>query len=338
MAVSLFAGRGWRIPLITVPVVAAVVATTTGAALRGPVEPSNPHDFADPTVLAVGDTYYAYSTSSRYGAKTFHVPVQRSRSLTGGWSHAHDAMPELPTWVDETVNDGNVWAPALTAHDDGYLLYFTARSASRHHQCIGVARAREPEGPFHSIGSHPLVCQPGDAEDIDPKPFTDTDGTHYLLYRGTREGNATIWLQRLGAGGTATIGHRRALIQADRADEDHVVEAPAMIRHDGEYVLFYSGNGYHSGRYFTNYAIADELCDEFVKHPGQFLNQHTLDDAYQNPGGQDVLHTHRHDFLVFHANTTPTSRAMFVAKLSWNNEPRPDQLDHVSPAPAPGGD
>jgi hypothetical protein len=52
-----------------------------------------------------------------------------------------------------------------------------------------------------------------------PKPFTDTDGTRYLLYSASREGNATIWLQRLHAKGTGTIGQRRAVIQAQRADE-----------------------------------------------------------------------------------------------------------------------
>ena len=116
---SWLGGRGWRKPLMTVPAVAAVVAMTTGAVLRPPVEPSIPHDFADPTVLSVGGTYYAYSTASRYGAETFHVPVQRSRRLTAEWSHARDAMPELPAWVDKTAaGDGSVWAPAVTARGD----------------------------------------------------------------------------------------------------------------------------------------------------------------------------------------------------------------------------
>jgi arabinan endo-1,5-alpha-L-arabinosidase len=316
---SWLAGRGWRNPLMTVAAVAVAVTLTTGGALPAPIEPSIPHDFADPMVLSVGGAYYAYSTASRYGAGTFHVPVQHSRRLTGGWSHAHDAMPELPAWVDPTA-PGSVWAPAVIARDDdGYLLYFTARSASQHVQCIGVGQASTPEGPFHSIGSHPLVCQPGDADDIDPKPFTDTDGTHYLLYSASREGNDTVWLQQLTADGTETIGDRRALIQADRADEDRIVEAPAMIRHGGTYVLFYSGNAYNSGRYFVNYATADALCDQFVKHPGQLLNQHTLHDRYQNPGGQDVVSTHGQDFLVFHAFTSPTRRAMFVAVLEWHH-------------------
>jgi len=308
---------------MTVPAVAAMVATTTGAAWPAPVQPSIPHDFADPTILPVGGAYYAYSTASRYGARIFHVPVQRSTSLTDGWGHARDALPELPAWVDNTApGEGSVWAPAVTAGEEGgYLLYFTAQSAGQHTHCIGVARAGTPQGPFYSIGAHPLVCPPGDVEAVDPKPFTDTDGTHYLLYSSTRRGNATIWLQQLTQDATATIGHRRALIRADRTDENHIVEAPALVRHGRTYVLFYSGNAYNSGRYFVNYAIADALCGEFVKHPGQFLNQHTLGDAYPNPGGQDVLHAHQHDFLVFHAFTTATRRAMFVMGLGWT---RPD--------------
>jgi arabinan endo-1,5-alpha-L-arabinosidase len=320
--------RRWSTPLITVPAIAAVVATTTGAGVPSPIGPSILHDFADPTVLSVGRHYYAYSTNSRYGIKTFHVPVRSSSSLTGRWSDAHDAMPELPAWVDTGTGEGSVWAPAVTTiNHDGYLLYFTARSASQHTHCIGVARAREPGGPFRPIGSQPLVCRPRDVNAVDPKPFTDTGGVRYLLYSASHEGNDTIWLQRLTTDGTETIGDRRALIQADRADEDHIVEAPAMIRHGGTYVLFYSGNAYNSGRYFVNYATADALCDQFVKHPGQLLNQHTLNGTYQNPGGQDVVHTHGQDFLVFHAFTSLTRRSMFVAVLEWHHYPAPRSLD-----------
>jgi len=177
---------------MTVSAVAAMVATTTGAGLPARIRPSIFHDFPDPTVMSVGDTYYAYSTASWYGTKLFHVPVVSSPRLTGGWSQARDAMPALPIWADHTAaGQGSVWAPAVTARDHhDYLLYFTARSASQHTHCIGVARAWAPQGPFHPIGSHPLVCRPADIDAVDPKPFTDTDGRHYLLYSASREGNA----------------------------------------------------------------------------------------------------------------------------------------------------
>lgn len=314
-------GRGWVRLLTTVPAVVAMVASTTAMTLRPPIQPAIPHDFPDPAVLAVGKMYYAYSTASRYGNTIFHVPVESSTSLTGGWDHARDAMPTLPAWVADTAaGEGSVWAPEVSAHsDDGYLLYFTARSASQNAQCIGVARSSSPEGPFHAVTSKPLVCRPGDADAIDPKPFTDTDGRHYLLYSSSHGGDATIWLQQINADGTRTIGHRRAMIRSDRPDEAHVVEAPSLVRHRENYVLFYSGNSYNSGSYFINYATAPSLCDSFVKHSGQFLNRHTLAEAYKNPGGQDVLHDHHHDFLLFHAYTTPTRRAMFVTGLTWDD-------------------
>jgi arabinan endo-1,5-alpha-L-arabinosidase len=307
---------------MTVSAVAAMVATTTGAGQPARIKPAIFHDFPDPTVMSVGGIYYAYSTASWYATRLFHVPVLRSLRLTGGWGHARDAMPELPAWADHTAaGQGSVWTPAVTArgHHDYLLLYFTARSASQHTHCLGVARAWEPQGPFHPIGSHPLVCRPTDVDTVDPKPFTNTDGRHYLLYSASREGNATIWLQRLSSGGTQTIGQLRA----DRAEENHIVEAPTMLRHGGIYGLCYSANAYNSGRYFVNYATAPALGTEFVKHPGPLLNQHTLHDAYPNPGGADVLDTHRQDFVVFHAYTSPTRCAMFVAELTWNDHDDP---------------
>jgi beta-xylosidase len=317
-----FPGRGWASLLITVPAVAVLVATTTAATLRPPIQPAIPHDFPDPAVLVVGGTYYAYSTASQYGTRIFHVPVESSTSLTSGWSHARDAMPTLPPWVADTpAGESSVWAPAIARRGhDGFLLYFTARSASQNAQCIGVALSSSAEGPFHSVRSKPLVCRPEDGDAIDPKPFTDTDGRHYLLYSASQGGNATIWLQETDAEGTKTIGHRRAMIRSDRPDEAHIVESPSLVRHGDDYVLFYSGNAYNSGSYFINYATAPSLCDRFVKHNGQFLNQRTLANAYMNPGGQDVLHHHHRDFLLFHAYTTPAQRAMFVADLSWDDD------------------
>ena len=86
---------------MTVLTVAAAVVTTTGAARPPPIRPSIPHDSPDPTVLALGHRYDAYSTNSRYGTKDFHVPVRSSTRLTRGWSKARDALPEPPVWVDQ---------------------------------------------------------------------------------------------------------------------------------------------------------------------------------------------------------------------------------------------
>ncbi|WP_331533013.1 glycoside hydrolase family 43 protein [Pseudonocardia sp.] len=313
---------------------AAVVAATVAATPAVAIHPVISHDFPDPTLLVVGSTYYAYSTMSTYQGKTWHVPVARATSLTGTWTEITDAMPTLPPWVaKDPSGNGNVWAPEVAARSDGsYILYFTAHSGAKNVQCIGVALAHSPKGPFTSAATQPLVCRPEDVDSIDPKAFTDTDGKQYLLYTSGR-GHATIWLQQVSTDGITPIGQRRALVQSDRADEANIVEAPTLVHHDDEYVLFYSGNTYNSGKYFVNYATASSLAATFVKHPGQFLNKATLGGKFNNPGGQDVVPGRSHDYLVFHAYTTPTQRSMFVVNMTWDDDGNPS-LDLSNPVDA----
>jgi arabinan endo-1,5-alpha-L-arabinosidase len=312
--------RGGLIRLLkTGPAAATVVVATTAAG----IQPAIPHDFPDPALLAVGSNYYAYSTASKYGNKIVHVPVARSSALNGKWTDLGDAMPQLPPWVAKTGAAATVWAPEVAARSDGsYLLYFTARSAARNVQCIGVAVSRSPSGPFESSATNPLVCRPEDVDSIDPSAFSDSDGKQYLLY-SSGKGATTIWLQRVSADGMSPIGDRRALIKADRPDEDHIVEAPAMVKHGDKYVLFYSGNAFNRGTYFVNYATAGSLTGPFVKHDGQFLNRDTLGGTYANPGGEEVVPGRAHDYLLFHAYTGSTQRSMFAVGLTWDAENNP---------------
>jgi beta-xylosidase len=159
-------------------------------------------------------------------------------------------------------------------------------------------------------------------DSIDPQAFTDRDGQRYLLYASGAH-QTTIWLQRTTPDGLALLGGRRALITADRPDESNIVEAPALIAHGSEYVLFYSGNTFNSGKYFVNYATAPSLAGPFRKNAGQFVNRNTMGGAYASPGGQSVLVGPDDDQLVFHASTGPGRRAMFVAELSWGPTGQP---------------
>jgi len=176
---------GWARLLKTGPAVAAVVAATTAST----IQPVIAHDFPDPAVLAVGSIYYGYSTASSYGGKVWHVPVQRATALDGRWTEVGDAMPQLPAWVAKNgANNGNVWAPEVAARSDGsYILYFTARSAAQNVQCIGVALADSPRGPFQAPGPGPLVCRPEDVDSIDPSENVAKIAIAEIFYVGLRE-------------------------------------------------------------------------------------------------------------------------------------------------------
>jgi len=314
---SRFTGSEWARLLVAVSAVALVVVLVAATAV-GTIKPVIDRDFPDPSVVAAGDAYYAYSTAAGYGHEFWHVPVQRSSSLTDDWSPVGDAMPNLPPWVARDGNgNGNVTAPEVIRRDGGdYLLYFVALAQATNVQCIGSALASAPTGPF-APAPNPLICQSGGVDSIDPQAFTDGDGKRYLLY-SSGQSVATIWLQQVAADRTTPIGPRRALIAADRPEEANIAEAPAMVKRGNEYVLFYSGNTYNSGHYFVNYATAHSVAGPFVKHDGQFLSRTSLADAYTNPGGQSVVPGPRGDYLVFHASVGPHDRAMFAAGLKWD--------------------
>ena len=319
---SRFTYTEW-VRLLTASVIVALVTALVAATAVTAMRPAIPRDFPDPSISRDGDSYYAYSTESGYGSSFWHVPVQRADDPAGEWSAVADALPDVPGWVARDAHGrANVTAPDVSRRGAGdYLLYFVARAAAQNVLCVGAALAQTPTGPFRPL-VNPLICQQGRVDSIDPQAFTDSDGTHYLLYT-SGEHDASIWLQRVAEDGTTLIGERRPLIQADRPEEAHIVEAPSLVKHGSEYVLFYSGNAFNSGHYFVNYAAAPALSGSFVKHPGELLNRDSLADVYANPGGQSVMRDTESDYIFFHASTGPGQRAMFVAGLSWTSAGEP---------------
>ncbi|MEE6288198.1 glycoside hydrolase family 43 protein [Georgenia sp. MJ173] len=139
------------------------------------VNPVINDDFPDPDVLEVDGVYYAYGTNGNLR----NVRVARSTDLAS-WEVLDDALPQLPSWVIP----GKTWAPEVTALEDGsYVLYFTATNLTPTLQCIGVATADVPEGPFEVVGDQMLVCPEGEGGAIDASTFLDDDGTRYLLWK-----------------------------------------------------------------------------------------------------------------------------------------------------------
>ncbi|MGI8815001.1 MAG: glycoside hydrolase family 43 protein [Pseudonocardia sp.] len=314
------AQRALAIAVVVLATAPAITAATASAAAPSPTPVPAPvisRDFPDPSVLAVGSSYWAYSTASGYGSAVRHVPLSRAIGLHGPWTDGGDAMPALPSWVD-SVRGGSIWAPDVSARSDGsYLLYFTGRAkAPQNVQCIGAALASSPKGPFHAVSDKPLVCRPDDVDSIDPSAFPDADGKQYVLYTSGR-GKSTIWAQQVTKDGLTPVGERSALLTADRPEEAGVVEAPTLVRRGGKYVLFYSANRYNSGAYFANYATASSLAGPFVKSPGALLNKSSLGGGFTNPGGQDVVPGTKQDYLVFHGYARPGQRSMYVVGLHW---------------------
>jgi beta-xylosidase len=203
-------------------------------------------------------------------------------------------------------------------------MFFTAEHWPSGRQCVGVAVASNPEGPYDSPAAKPLVCPLDDGGAIDASVFVDDDNTAYLLYKtdGNCCGKPTrIELVRLSADGTALAGTARELIRQTQQWEGNLVEAPTLLKRDGRYVLLYSANDYAGAQYAIGYATAAAVAGPYTKADGPFLSTDGSGLTWLGPGGQDVaIAPDGTDRMVFHSwDSAVRYRGINVAPLSWQD-------------------
>ncbi|MEU4243380.1 glycoside hydrolase family 43 protein [Actinoplanes sp. NPDC026619] len=209
-------------------------------------------NFPDPGVLHVDGTWFAYGTNNAVD----NVPLLTSTDLVH-WTEQGDVLPKVGDWAEL----GNTWAPEVVRTDAGkYVLYYTARWKKADRQCIGVAVADDPHGPFADTRGEPLICQDDEGGSIDASPFRDEDGSLYLYWKN--DGNhigvpSHLYAQRLSPDGLHLTGDRVRLLTNNQPWHGTVVEAPEMLRHDGKLYLFYSGGAFDSDGYAVGYATCD---------------------------------------------------------------------------------
>jgi beta-xylosidase len=223
-------------------------------------------DFPDPHVILVEDTYYAYSTNTG----SSNIPVVTSTDLAN-WENLGDALPGLPKW--SMLNFGNAWAPGVIQIEDKFVMYYVARDKEIDRQCIGVAVGDDPAGPFTDPNEAAFICQGDLGGSIDPYPFRDDDDKLYLLWKN--DGNCCgldvwLWIQELSPDGLTLQGEPVQLIMRDQAWERPLIENPAVLKHNGKYYLFYSGNWWESHQYAVGYAICETVkgpCEKPLNEP-----------------------------------------------------------------------
>jgi arabinan endo-1,5-alpha-L-arabinosidase len=310
VAVLLLAGCGSDSPRST----AEPSATAETPAASG--NPVIDQDFPDPDVLQVDGTYYAYATNGQ----NRNVQVATSTDLETWEVLSEDALPELPSWVIP----GKTWAPDVTQIDSTFVMYPTTTNFEPTFQCIAVATADSPEGPFEIVGDEMLVCPEDEGGAIDASTFLDEDGTRYLLWKN--DGNCCgkdtwLYIAPLSDDGLSLAGEATRLVKQDLPFEGNLVEAPTLVERDGTYVLMYSANDYGSDAYAIGYATADSPTGPFTKSEEPLLTTDASGGKYVGPGGQDVVTApDGSDRLVFHSwDAAFIERGVNVAPLEWED-------------------
>jgi beta-xylosidase len=298
----------------------ATGSESTAASSAGEASDGNPvldRDFPDPDVLEVDGTYYAYGTNTA----TLNVQVATSTDLETWEPLADDALPELPAWVIP----GKTWAPEVTEFGPGqYVMYPTTTNFDPSLQCIAVATATAPEGPFEIVGDEMLVCPEDEGGAIDASTFLDDDGTRYLLWKN--DGNCCgldtwLYIAPLSEDGLSLAGESTRLLKQDQTWEGNLIEAPTMVVEDGTYVLLYSANDYGSDAYAIGYGTADSPTGPFTKAEEPLMSTDGTDGRFIGPGGQDVVTApDGSDRLMFHAwDVAFIERGVNVLPLEWED-------------------
>lgn len=311
-------------PLLALLLCLLVAGGCTATTQAPPTEASTSTGFANPVVdanvpdpMVIADDagiWWAFGTNGN-GA---NVQTLRSNDLIT-WEEMPDALPRLPDWTP----GGDIWAPEVARADDGrWLLYYTTPAPRElgQIQCIGLAIADSPAGPYVDSSTKPLVCETDGGGSIDASPFTTADGRRYLYWKsdGNRIGVDTwISVQRLDASGTKLVGKPQRLIKQDQPWEGSLVEAPFVIEAGGTFWLFYSGNAYDSDAYAVGVARASSPTGPFTKRPDPVL---VSNDVAAGPGHSGVIVVDGKLWMVYHAWPPDAVGSVIPGRTMWLSE------------------
>jgi beta-xylosidase len=240
-----------------------------------------------------------------------------------------------PRWAGK-----DFWAPEITRLSDGrFAVFFSAQSKNpKLWHCLGVARARAPEGPWRDLG-RPLRC--GRYGSIDAYPTRDENGRLYLIWK--EDGNAfqrptPMFAQRLQEDGARLLGRPKELFRNNpRSWERKVVEAADVTRHGGYFYLLYSGGLCCTRKcaYAVGVARSKRLLGPWRKYAGNPILRGG--NGWRCPGHTTVVGG---DTALFHAYRAGAGRIagrqLLAAPFTYGPNGWPRIGDGRPPAPAIG--
>ena len=212
-----------------------------------PPPPVLPGYHADPHIAYLDGRYYIYPTTDGMEGWASNSFICCSSKDLKSWQN-HGLILRLG--VDIEWADRNAWAPAIATKNGKYYFYFSAA------QCIGVAVADTPYGPFTDPLGKPLVArgQYG-GQSIDPMVFIDDDGSAYLYF---------------GQGNCNVVKLNDDMISYDpdavkKINPPGYNEGSFVLKRNGIYYLMWSEFDTRDPRYSVAYGTSDSPMGPFKK-------------------------------------------------------------------------
>jgi xylan 1,4-beta-xylosidase len=282
-------------------------------------------DFADPSIIRVGETYYATGTSSEWAP---YFPLYTSLDLVN-WKQIGHVFDKMPEWASSSF-----WAPELYHHKGVFHVYYSARRKTDNVSVIGVATSEDPSKGFTDRG----IIREWGSEAIDGFVFRDNDGKLYFSWKAYGlDQHRPIALMACEMTDDA-LGFKGEPFELRQADGKPIsAEGQVMTRRGDWYYLIYSAKGC-CGRgcdYQLEVARAKDLKGPWERSP---LNPLLAGgDGWICPGhGTMVTLPDGRDFFLYHAyhakDNVFTGRQGLLDELIWPEDGWPAFASGPSPS------
>jgi beta-xylosidase len=243
-------------------------------------------DVADPSIIRVGDEYFATGTSSEWAP---FYPVFTSKDLVN-WKQVGHIFDKQPEWTSNSF-----WAPELYHHKNGKIYcYYTARSKSNNISYIGVATADTPTGKYTD---HGLLIEFG-TEAIDAFVYDD-NGQLYITWKayGLDKRPIEIVGSKLSEDGLKLEGEVFSLL----TDTEKIgMEGQYHFKHNDYYYMIYAAHG---------------CCGPNSDYDVYVARAKSFEGPYEKYEGNPILYSGGGSFLsVGHGTgvTTPDGRTFYM--------------------------
>ncbi len=301
---------------------AALADVTPATTYQNPVIAG---DFADPSIIRVGDTFYATGTSSEWAP---FYPIYTSKDLVR-WRQIGHVFEKMPEWASSSF-----WAPELFHHKGTFYVYYTARRKSDNVSVIGVATTDDPRKGFKDRG----IIREWGTEAIDGFVFQDKDGRLYFSWKAYGlDKDRPIELLACEMTDDA-LGFKGEPFELRLAGGRPIsAEGQVMTRRGDWYYLFYSTKGC-CGRgcdYQLEVARARDLKGPWEPSPlGPLL---TGGEGWKCPGhGTLVSLPDGRDYFLYHAyharENVFTGRQGLLDQVLWPQDGWPGFASGTSPS------